>query len=89
MARPKKKRNLNHELICNEFVPLTIVCLHSIVLDKDEIEAIKLHDLLDLDQNMCAEKMQISQSTFHRILLSSRKKVADALISVKSIRINN
>jgi predicted DNA-binding protein (UPF0251 family) len=88
MARPKKKRNLNHEIQCHEFVPLTAVCLENIHISKDEIEAIKLHDLLGLDQVQASKKMQVSQSTFHRTLLSGRKKLADALINVKAIKIH-
>ena len=53
----------------------------------DEFEAIRLKDLEQLEQTKAAEKMQISQPTFHRVLDSARKKVADALINGKAIRI--
>ncbi len=88
MARPKKKRNLDHNIQCHEFVPLTNVCLENIHLSREEIEAIKLHDLLCMDQIQASKKMQISQSTFHRTLVSGRKKIADALINIKAIRIH-
>ncbi len=88
MARPKKKRNLNHEVQCYEFIPLTTVCLENIHIRKDELEAIKLHDFLCINQIQASKKMQISQSTFHRTLLSGRKKIADALINVKTIKIH-
>jgi predicted DNA-binding protein (UPF0251 family) len=61
--------------------------LENVDLTIDEFEAIRLKDLEQLEQTMAAEKMQISQPTFHRVLDSARKKVADALINGKAIRI--
>jgi predicted DNA-binding protein (UPF0251 family) len=57
------------------------------ILTVDEFEAIRLKDLLGLEQADAAGKMDISQPTFHRLLLSARKKVADALANGKVIRI--
>lgn len=53
----------------------------------DEFEAIRLKDLEGFEQEMAAEKMGISQPTFHRVLESGRKKIADALVKGKAIRI--
>ena len=47
----------------------------------------RLKDIKNLDQEKAAEKMGISQPTFFRILESARKKVSDALIHGKAIRI--
>jgi predicted DNA-binding protein (UPF0251 family) len=57
------------------------------VLTIDEFEAVRLKDLEGLDQSVCAEKMDISQPTFHRLVISARKKIADALTHGKSIKI--
>ncbi len=57
------------------------------VLTVDEFEAVRLKDLEGLDQSVCAEKMDISQPTFHRLVISARKKIADALTNGKSIKI--
>lgn len=57
------------------------------VLTVDEFEAVRLKDLEGLDQSECAEKMDISQPTFHRLVISARKKIADALTHGKSIKI--
>jgi len=57
------------------------------VLTVDEFEAVRLKDLEGLDQGVCAEKMDISQPTFHRLVISARKKIADALTHGKSIKI--
>jgi predicted DNA-binding protein (UPF0251 family) len=61
--------------------------LEEIVLDKEELEAIKLNDFDDLNQIEAAEKMKISQSTFQRILSSARGKIAEAIIKGKALRI--
>jgi len=51
------------------------------VLGADEMEALRLSDLLDVDQTEAALRMGISQSTFQRILAGARRKVAAALVS--------
>lgn len=61
--------------------------LQEIRLSIEEMEAIRLKDIEGLEQEECAEKMNISRSTFVRELNSGRKKIADALINGKAIRI--
>jgi len=41
----------------------------------------------DLEQKEAADKMYTSQSTYQRILYSAYKKIADALINGKAIKI--
>ncbi len=53
----------------------------------EEAEALRLKNLEDLGQVECAKKMNTSQSTFQRILSSAYKKVSEALINGKAIRI--
>jgi len=53
----------------------------------DELEAIKLHDVDGLEQIDAAKKMNISQPTFGRILDSAYKKISEAIIKGKAIRI--
>jgi predicted DNA-binding protein (UPF0251 family) len=57
------------------------------VLTVDEFEAVRLKDLEGFDQGVCAEKMDISQPTFHRLVISARRKIANALTHGKSIKI--
>jgi predicted DNA-binding protein (UPF0251 family) len=73
----------------NYFKPRGVPLAHleHIKLGIDEFEAIRLRDLQGLEQTAAAEKMHISQPTFHRTLESARKKVADALVNGKAIRI--
>jgi predicted DNA-binding protein (UPF0251 family) len=61
--------------------------LESVALSVDEFEAIRLKDLEGLEQTAAAESMRISQPTFHRLIEAARKKVADALVNGKAIRI--
>lgn len=58
-----------------------------IVLSVEEVEAIRLSDLEAMDQDACAESMQVSRGTFQRIINDGRKKLADALVNGKTIRI--
>ncbi|KKQ74787.1 MAG: hypothetical protein US95_C0019G0020 [Candidatus Woesebacteria bacterium GW2011_GWB1_38_5] len=57
------------------------------VLESDELEALKLYEVDGLDQIRSAKKMKISQPTFARILGSAHKKVANAMINGMAIRI--
>ena len=60
--------------------------LPEVVLTMDEIEAIRLAELEDLDQEEAAKKMKVSRVTFLRILHSAHKKIAESLIYGKAIR---
>ena len=56
-------------------------------LSIEEAEAIRLKDLEGLEQDDCAQRMRVSRTTFARILLLARQKMADALLNGKAIRI--
>ena len=60
-----------------------------IKMNLDEFEAIRLGDYHNIKQKEAAELMGISQPTFHRIINSARKKMAESLIEGKQIEINN
>lgn len=66
-------------------IPLRV--LEDVRLSVEEAEAIRLKDLDGLEQEEGAEKMNISRPTFQRVLASARKKVADALLNGKALRI--
>lgn len=63
--------------------------LEKVELGVDEYEAMRLSDMEGLNMKEGAEKMWISAPTFHRILQSAHKKIADAIINGKWITINN
>jgi len=89
MARPLKPRRVLFDPDVVYFkpraVPLSI--LEEVDLSIDELEALRLCDLKDLEQKEAAKKMKVSQSTLQRILTSARKKVAEALTEGKAIKI--
>jgi len=66
-------------------IPLTM--LEEIILTVDEFEAIRLADLEGLYQEQSAEKMNVSRQTFGRIIESAHKKVAEALVRGKALKI--
>lgn len=64
-----------------------LIDLGEVILKVEEFESIRLKDHLQLDQRDAAEKMNVSQPTFHRILNEARRKIAEALVDGKAIRI--
>ena len=66
-------------------IPMT--CLEEIVLALDELEAVRLADLEMLYQEQAAEKMKVSRQTFGRIIDSAHKKIAEALVNGKALKI--
>jgi len=61
--------------------------LQEVRLSVEEAEAIRLKDLEGLEQEECAQRMNISRTTFSRVLGSARQKMADALLGGKAIKI--
>ena len=64
-----------------------VSALEEVILKVEELEAIRLKDYEGLSQEQCAKKMKISRGTFQRIISSAKKKIADALVNGKAIRI--
>ncbi|MCC7554189.1 MAG: DUF134 domain-containing protein [Methanobacteriaceae archaeon] len=89
MVRPKRKRRIAqcpkqkcfNKDINNSSKPIN--------LSIDEFEAIRLKDYHEIKQKESAELMGISQSTFHRILNSAKKKIAISLIEGREIVIGD
>lgn len=61
--------------------------LEEVALQVDELEAVRLVDLEEKGQQEAAEIMNVSQSTIHRMLKEARKKIAEALVLGKALRI--
>jgi len=89
MVRPVKPRFVRGPPGIDYFKPrgIPLSTLEEVVLKVEELEAIRLKDFEGLDQEECAKKMKISRGTFQRILNSAKKKIADALVNGKAIRI--
>lgn len=58
-----------------------------IFLSLDEFEAIRLSCFEGLKQEEAARLMRVSRPTFSRIVNSGHKKIADALVNIKTLRI--
>jgi len=73
----------------NYFKPRGVPLAHlqEVHLSVEEAEAIRLKDLEALEQEECAQRMNVSRTTFSRVLSSARQKMADALLNGKAIRI--
>lgn len=88
VPRPKKWRRV--EFIPGQlyFVPVgKHACeLEEQILKVEEVEAVRLKDIERLNQDECAERMNVSRQTFQRILGEARSKIADALINNKAIK---
>ena len=89
MPRPRRLRMVMSEPGFTYFKPagIRMTELKESVLTVDEYEAVRLKDLEDMEQEHAARKMNISQPTFHRLLLSARKKITDAIVHGKAIKI--
>ncbi len=89
MARPRNCRRVGFMPGTNYFKPrgIPLSMLEEVVLTVDEFEAIRLADLDGLYQEHAAEKMKVSRQTFGRIVESAHKKVAEALVKGKALKI--
>jgi uncharacterized protein len=89
MSRPTKCRRVACMPGADYYKPAGIPLrfLEEVCLSIEEMESVRLKDLEDLDQEQCAQQMNISRSTFQRVLASARKKIADALLNGKAFRI--
>ena len=88
--RPKKKRSIKYKPEVVYFKPrgVPLLSLDEVELNHDELEALRLKYVREMEQLECSKEMNISQSTFQRILASANKKVAKALVKGKAIKIN-
>jgi len=66
---------------------IPVSMLEEVVLTLDELEALRLADLNGLYQEQAAVQMKISRPTFSRVIEQARRKVADALIHGKALRL--
>lgn len=89
MPRPRGCRRVAGPPGCVLFKPAGVPAsqIAEIVLEIDELEALRLADLEGLYQEHAAQQMNVSRQTFGRIVSSARKKVAQALVQGMSLRI--
>ena len=89
MPNPKKTRKVQFFPKVNCFVPLSPDAQdrEPVILKLEEMEAVRLKDLVGLDQEACAREMDISRQTFQLILDQARSKMAQALCQGLPLRI--
>jgi predicted DNA-binding protein (UPF0251 family) len=75
IVRPKKPRRVLFDPSVVYFKPraVPLSLLKEVELSMDELEALRLCDLRNLEPKEATRKMRISQSTLQRILNSARK----------------
>lgn len=61
--------------------------LQMVELSREEMETYRLRYIDNLEQKAAAKQMETSQSTYQRILISAHKKISDALVNGKAIKI--
>jgi len=90
MPRPRKCRNIANEPIARFYKPQGVRMreLQHVVLKHDQLEALKLADMEQLDQETAASKMNISRATFSRLVNEARHVVAEALVNGWALKID-
>lgn len=89
MPRPIGERRLCARIPTRILKPAGIPTheLEEILLGFDEAEALRLADLEGLYHEAAARLMNVSRPTFGRIVETARRKVADAIINGKALRL--
>ncbi len=81
MGRDKLKRNLQFKPMCRAFGPTECKSEDTIHLLHEEMEALYLMDNQGLYQADAAMQMEISRTTFARIIKNAREKISMMLIT--------
>lgn len=89
MSRKKNIRIVKEPPIFTEFKPIGIPArfLDQISLTLDELEAIRLADYEGLSHEEAAFEMEISRSTFSRLIENSRWKIAEFIFLGKLLSV--
>jgi len=89
MPRPFKFRSIRCEPDVWYFKPrrTPLSRLYELNLTVDEFESIRLADIEGLYQDEAAKEMNVSRHTFGNTVKSAHRKIADALVQGKAIKI--
>ncbi len=90
MARPRLCRWIGKEPGATCFKPLNgdPSADDEVIMGYDELEALRLKDVLGLEQDGAASKMGISQPTFCRLIASARRKVATSVVEGRVLKVS-
>ena len=88
-GRPRLKRKIGFNPKVDYFKPqgVPMADLEVVELSKEELEAMRLKNIKNMDQRECAEAMNTSPATLQRILASAYNKISIALIEGRAIKI--
>jgi len=89
MSRPSKRRYVSPAPKVEEFRPVGVPAqeLRRLSLPLDGLEALRLVDLMGLEQAEAARQMGVSRQTFGRILAAARRLVSQAVVGGLALRI--
>ncbi|OGW79651.1 MAG: hypothetical protein A3G33_07630 [Omnitrophica bacterium RIFCSPLOWO2_12_FULL_44_17] len=89
MARPIRCRCIRGVPEANYFKPrgIPVTSLGEVCLGMDEFEAIRLADLDGQYQEKAAKQMNVSRQTFGNIIETAHRKIADAVVNGKALKI--
>ncbi|MCD8384836.1 MAG: DUF134 domain-containing protein [Clostridiales bacterium] len=88
MPRPTKCRMICRFPQTLEFIPVKDGDETApVTLTVDEYETIRLIDKEGLSQQQCSQRMQVARTTAQKIYDSARKKLADALVDGRTLKI--
>lgn len=88
MARPPKCRKVCHYPGILEFAPVQgDKDAVPVILTVDELETIRLIDQQGYSQEQCAAFMEVGRTSVQRIYENARKKLADAIVDGRPLRI--
>jgi len=89
MPRPCRSRRVCCKPEANYFKPrgIPITELEEVILNIDELEAVRLADFEGMYQEDAAKRMNISRQTFGNTINCAHKKIADALLNAKALKI--
>lgn len=90
MVRPHKERRIEKLPPLTHYKPVGIPLhdIEEVILTIEEMEAIRLADIEQLDQAAAAVSMEISRPTFHRIVNLAHQKIASALWKGQALRVD-
>jgi predicted DNA-binding protein (UPF0251 family) len=87
VPRPRKRRRIDRRVRPAVYKPAGVPLdgLRKVLLLPEELEALRLADLNGLIQSEAAKQMEVSRSTFQRILARARRQVALALVEGQAL----
>jgi len=90
MSRPKKHRIIHEPPIFKGFKPTGVArnFLQESIMSLDEFESFRLADYVGMSHAEAADEMEISRSTFTRLVEKARRRIADLIIQGRVLTID-